>query len=182
MSKEKSTNERKSSLRKGCLFTLVGLLLLPFICYGGIWVFAHFGGRLVSTDLPVPSESELISTSFLLDEYYYNYEYNLYAHTASPEDLKSWYRLEGFILNEISIPEDIRLYSTYSPMQVESGLFEIHKLTAWIVGWFDEMAAPCHNVSIYRPDSDLSTNFDISNQNPNMTYFSVKKCWINADY
>jgi hypothetical protein len=79
--------KRVPSRQWGCLKLLLISILLSLACYGGMWVFARYGGEW-ATDSRVllPPESHLMSVSYREDDF----KSSLYFYTGTVETLKTW--------------------------------------------------------------------------------------------
>ena len=62
----------------------------------------------------------------------------------------------------------------------DSFLRDLHKLSAWLSGWFDEMVLYCQGVRIYKSIEAAQRNIPDVDLRDEGTVFVVKTCWPNV--
>jgi hypothetical protein len=89
--------KRSLPRRTGCLKLLLILIVLAVACYGGMWVFARYGGEWAMSDqIPIPRESQLLLTDYEVG--WVTIKTSFYTHSWPAEALKEWFEQEGIPL------------------------------------------------------------------------------------
>jgi hypothetical protein len=109
---ETQKSKRSPSRQWGCLKLLLIPLVLAVACYGGMWLFARYGGELALKErLPIPPNVDKI--------YQYDWQYEhtnfrseLYDYKGSTQGLTAWYAEQGFEIQEYDNRYSVRRKST----------------------------------------------------------------------
>jgi hypothetical protein len=83
----------------GCLRLLLLPLIIASACYGGMWLFARYGGEwAISDQIPLPPGSERVNISLPNKLYREDvFTYSIYLYPGTPEDVRAWYEKEWIL-------------------------------------------------------------------------------------
>lgn len=178
-------NAKKRPRWKTCLLIA---LLMPAICYGAMWVFARFGGELVtSADLPVPEGSQFVMSTY--SDGYYTQKSTLYTYPSTPEALREWFIQAGFSMSPIPLDFEHTRFIDYPNYYGTTNLFHVsslpqvlHKWSVYLTsGWFDEMVRQCQAIHVYKNTSATAIDFPEITIPEGVTAFVITTCWPNID-
>ena len=185
----KPKRQSPSNIGKKLFKVLLILIAIPVLtklsCYG----FARFGGEWATANvLPVHPESVYMGAIYE-DGFAYRIKYSIYNSALSADDLRTWY-IDRFIsltpipytdyLGNSKTLESDGYYGTTWAFDRSDPLQELHKVSAWFSGWFDEMARSCQSIRVYYDLEIFKQDYPEIQSDSLITPYVVGTCWPNV--
>jgi hypothetical protein len=183
--------KRSPSRQWGCLKLLLIPILLSLACYGSMWVFARYGGKLATSYLPMPPDSQFVKAIYEHREY--TFETTLYFHSLSPEQLREWY-IQSHVWMSPGKSWDYSNYPIYldyedfystdpllSRFRNDSSAMSIIYTSSvvWTSSWQGRWEEWCDHVYIYKNKAAFAKHYPDITLPDGMSAFEVATCWRN---
>lgn len=176
----------------GCWKLLLIPILMAVACYGGMWGFARYGGKLAMSYLPVPPGSRLTKTIY--EERDYIFETALYFHPLSPEQVREWYTQHRIWMSP-GKSWDYSNYPTYLDYEDyystdpllgryrdgKSAMTFLYSLSVTFASsWRGHGGGWCDHVYIYKNKEAFAKHYPDITLPDGMSAFEVATCWRNV--
>lgn len=193
ISVETEKPKRAPSRQTGCLKLLLIPLLLAVACYGGMWVFARYGGKFAMSYLPVPPVSQFVKAIYE-EKREYIFVTTLYFHASSPEQLREWYTQHRVWMTPgkhwcYGCPRasylDYEDYYSTDPLigrfrDYKSAMTFLYSLSVTFASsWRGRGGEWCDHVYIYKNREAFAKHYPAISLPDGMSAFEVATCWPN---
>jgi hypothetical protein len=175
------TQKRKRSLplRTGCLKLLLIPILLAVACYGGMWLFARYGGEWAMSDqFFIPDNTQVLKVS-------YGYggvgnlscKTSIYSHSFLPTELRDWFTQQGELIVSREYANFIDGTSWRQPRQTWKSV--LHQLSLSLSTSSDTDRNLYTDMGIYRSREEFVQAYPYVVLPDGMSAFEVTICWPN---
>jgi hypothetical protein len=179
--------KRPPSRQPGCLKLLLIPLLLGVACYGGMWVFARYGGEWAMSDqILIPPESQLLLTKY--EDGWVTMKTRLYTHLWSPKVLKEWFGQHGtpvlpiYAQREEEDPDNDYYFRSGIRLTSNQMLFSnsVSLTSDWKRDERSQGTHMCGGLVLYKTEEAFHRDYPDWPLPSGVTAFQVRICWPNV--